>query len=252
MLDFLIDVSKQAGAYLLSQAGKELLVEHKGRIDLVTHADKTSQEMIIKTIEKKFPNHAIIAEEGYDKRGKEGFAWYIDPIDGTTNFVHGVPMFCVSIALYKEAVPLIGVCYNPATQEIFHAEKGKGSFLNGKRIQVSATGNLIDALVATGFPYKRENMKKIINCFFNVLSRVQGIRRFGSAALDLCCVACGRFDAFWEMELKPWDMAAGVLILEEAGGRITGMEGTGFDLNSGNIAASNKIIHNNFLQLLKT
>jgi myo-inositol-1(or 4)-monophosphatase len=250
MLDFLIDISQQAGAYLLSQAGKDLFIEHKGRIDLVTHADKASQKMIIKSIEKRFPDHAIIAEEGYNKSGKEGFAWYIDPIDGTTNFVHGVPMFCVSIALYKETTPLIGVCYNPATQETFYAEKGKGSFLNGKRILVSATGNLINALVATGFPYKSENMKKVIDCFFNVLSEVQGIRRFGSAALDLCHVACGRFDAFWEMELKPWDMAAGVLILEEAGGKVTCMEGTVFDLNSGNIAASNKIIHNNFLQLL--
>jgi myo-inositol-1(or 4)-monophosphatase len=251
MLDFLIDISKQAGAYLLNQAGSDLLIEHKGRIDLVTKADKTSQEMIIKNIEKRFPGHAIIAEEGYYKSGKEGFAWYIDPIDGTTNFVHGVPMFCVSIALYKEASPLIGVCNNPATQEIFYAEKGKGSFLNGKQIQVSSTRNLIDALVATGFPYKREKMKEVMGCLSNVLSGVQGIRRFGSAAIDLCYVACGRFDAFWEMELKPWDMAAGGLILEEAGGIVTSMDGTGFNLNKGNIAASNKIIHNNFLQLLQ-
>jgi myo-inositol-1(or 4)-monophosphatase len=250
MLDFLVDISKQAGAYLLSQFGRDLLIEHKGRIDLVTHADKASQKIIIKNIEKRFPGHAIIAEEGYDKSGKEGFSWYIDPLDGTTNFVHGVPMFCVSVALYKEASPMFGVCYNPATQETFYAEKGKGSFLNGKRIQVSATRKLIDALVATGFPYKSENMKKVMECFLTVVSEVQGIRRVGSAALDLCYVACGRFDAFWEMELKPWDMAAGVLILEEASGKVTSMDGTGFELNKGNIAASNKIIHNKFLQLL--
>jgi myo-inositol-1(or 4)-monophosphatase len=250
MLDFLVDISKQAGAYLLSQAGRDILIEHKGRIDLVTHADKASQKMIIKKIEKRFPGHAIIAEEGYEKSGKKGFAWYIDPLDGTTNFVHGVPMFCVSVALYKESSPMVGVCYNPATRETFYAEKRKGSFLNGKRIQVSATRNLIDALVATGFPYKSENLKKVMESFFNVVRGVQGIRRLGSAALDLCYVACGRFDAFWEMELKPWDMAAGVLILEEAGGKVTSMDGTVFELNKGNIAASNKIIHNKFLQLL--
>ncbi len=251
MLDFVIDISQQAGTYLLSQTGTDLFIEHKSRIDLVTHADKASQKIIIESIEKRFPDHAIIAEEGYDKSGKEGFAWYIDPIDGTTNFVHGVPMFCVSIALYKEATPLIGVCFNPVTQEIYYAEKGKGSFLNGKRINVSATGNLVNALVATGFPYKSNNIKKIVKRFFNIIKEVQGIRRFGSAALDLCFVACGRFDAFWEMELKPWDMAAGVLILEEAGGRATCMDGKAFDLNKGNIAASNKIIHETFLQLLK-
>lgn len=250
MLNFLVDISKQAGEYLKRQTGGELLIEHKGRIDLVTHADKASQKMIIKNIEKRFPGHAIIAEEGYDKSGKEGFVWYIDPLDGTTNFVHGVPVFCVSIALYKGSTPLSGVCYNPSTQETFCAEKGKGSFLNGKRIQVSGTSKLIDALVATGFPYKSENMKKVMERFFKVVSRVQGIRRFGSAALDLCYVASGRFDAFWEMELKPWDMAAGVLILEEAGGMVTSFDGEEFDLNNGNIAASNKIIHNKFLQLL--
>ena len=246
MLDFLIKLSKKAGAYLLSQAGEELLIEHKGRIDLVTNADKISQDMIIKNIENKFPDHAIIAEEGYDTSGKGGFAWYIDPIDGTTNFVHGVPMFCVSVALYKDASPIIGVCHNPSTQETFYAEKGKGAFLNGKRIYVSKTMNLLNALVATGFPYKSENMDKVIKCFSNVVGNVQGIRRFGSAALDLCYVACGRFDAFWEMELKPWDMAAGVLILEEAGGKVTDMEGAVFNLNKGDIAASNKIIHINF------
>ncbi len=250
MLDFLINLSKMAGAYLLRQTNEELFVEHKGRIDLVTNADKASQEMIIKNIEERFPEHAIIAEEGYDKPGKDGFTWYIDPIDGTTNFVHGVPMFCVSIALYKGALPMIGLCHNPSTQETFYAEKGKGAFLNGKPISVSRTENLLDALVATGFPYKSENMDEVIKCFSNVVGKVQGIRRFGSAALDLCYVACGRFDAFWEMELKPWDMAAGILILEEAGGKTTGMNGADFDLHKGDIVATNKIIHNKFLQLM--
>ncbi|HEY9161308.1 MAG TPA: inositol monophosphatase family protein [Desulfomonilia bacterium] len=250
MLEFLINLSKEAGEYILNQSSEEILVEHKGRIDLVTNADKASQGMIIKSIVEKFPDHAIIAEEGYDKQGKDGFAWYIDPIDGTTNFVHGVPMFCVSIALYKDASPVIGVCHNPSTRETFHAEKGKGAFLNGMPIYVSRTENLLDSLVATGFPYKSENMDKIIQCFFNVVGNVQGIRRFGSAALDLCYVACGRFDAFWEMGLKPWDMAAGVLILNEAGGKITGMNGADFDLHKGDIVATNKIIHDDFLKIM--
>jgi myo-inositol-1(or 4)-monophosphatase len=250
MLDYLVNISKEAGAYIQNQMDKGLLIEHKGKIDLVTHADKISQKIIIENIEKQFPGHSIIAEEGYEKSGKEGYVWYIDPIDGTTNFVHGVPVFCISIALYKDSSPLFAVCYNPSTQETFYAEKGRGAFFNGKRIKVSTTRKLIDALVATGFPYKSENMQKVMDCFFNVISAVQGIRRFGSAALDLCYVACGRFDAFWEMELKPWDMAAGVLIIEEAGGIITSVDGKEFDLNNGNIAASNKIIHNKFLQLL--
>jgi myo-inositol-1(or 4)-monophosphatase len=250
MLDFLINISKKAGEYLLSQTSEELHIEHKGRIDLVTNADKTSQDIIVKSIEEKFPDHAIIAEEGYDKAGKDGFAWYIDPIDGTTNFVHGVPMFCISIALYNEALPIIGLCHNPSNEETFYAERGKGAFLNGKQIYVSRTANLLDSLVATGFPYKSENMDKVIKCFSNVVGNVQGIRRFGSAALDLSYVACGRFDVFWEMGLKPWDMAAGVLILEEAGGKVTGMNGAAFDLHKGDIVASNKIIHKKFLQIM--
>lgn len=250
MLDFIIDISRKAGSYLMTQFGKDLLVEHKGRIDLVTHADKKSQEIIVEGIKKRFPDHSIVAEEGYDEIGKEDFIWYIDPIDGTTNFVHGLPLFCISIALYKKASPVIGACYNPITQEIYYATKGEGSFLNGKRIYVSKTSKIVDALAATGFPYKSKNMQKIMECFFNVVSGVQGIRRVGSAALDLCYVASGKFDVFWEMGLKPWDMAAGVLILEEAGGSVSGMGGEKFDLYKGDIVASNKKIHKRFVKLL--
>jgi myo-inositol-1(or 4)-monophosphatase len=251
MLKFAIETAEKAGHYLAHRERKSLNVEHKGRIDLVTDADKISQEIIVGEIEKKYPGHSIIAEEGMEKAGEEGYVWYIDPIDGTTNFVHGVPMYCVSIALYKNRTPVVGVCYNPITKEMFYAEKNKGAFLNGEKITVSRSAKMIDALVVTGFPYKSTEMDNIIKVFFKVIGQVQGIRRFGSAALDLCFVACGRVDAYWEICLKPWDIAAGALILKEAGGSVTCTDGVDFDPDKGNIAASNELLHKELLELIK-
>lgn len=250
MLNFNIETARKAGKFLSSVRIDSLEIEHKGRIDLVTNADKSSQEIIIHEIERKFPTHAIVAEEGVSRKGTDGYVWYIDPIDGTTNFVHGVPIYCVSIALYKNNMPINGVCYNPTTDEMFYASKGKGAYLNGRQIKVSQTKNMVDALAVTGFPYKSDNMNVIMELFFKVVSEVQGIRRLGSAALDLCYVACGRFDLFWEMMLKPWDMAAGVLILEEAGGLVTNTDGSAFDLDRGNICASNQFLHDEILKVL--
>ena len=203
MLNFIISTAKKAGEYIVKNDSNSLVIEHKGRIDLVTDKDKNSQEIIIKEIKKNFPKHSIIAEEGINIKGNEDFVWYIDPIDGTTNFVHGVPIFCVSLAVYYKNEPIAGVCYNPVNKETFCAEKGKGAYCNDQRIQVSLTKNLVDALIATGFPYQSANLRFIVDKFFKVVSSAQGVRRLGSAALDLCYVACGRFDAFWEMELKP-------------------------------------------------
>jgi myo-inositol-1(or 4)-monophosphatase len=250
MLDFTISLARNAGEFIFSHAKKDLIVEHKGRIDLVTQVDKETQRRIVNAIESRFPNHSILAEEGVKKSGSDGYEWIIDPIDGTTNFVHKLPVFCVSIALYKDNTPLVGVCLNPATNELFSAEAEKGAFLNGQKISVSSTERLVDSLVATGFPYKTDNMQRILSRFSRVVSEAQGIRRLGSAALDLCYVACGHFDAFWEEGLNPWDMAAGALIVKEAGGKISCIDGSDFDLSKGNIVASNAKLHDQILALM--
>jgi myo-inositol-1(or 4)-monophosphatase len=250
MLDFAVHIGKVAGVYLRENLGSELQVEHKGRIDLVTRVDKKAQEIIIREIENEYREHSIIAEEGVRKSKSGQYVWYIDPLDGTVNFVHGIPIFCVSIALYIEDMPHIGVCYNPVSDEIFWAQAGKGAYLNKAPINVSKTGILVDSLLVTGFPYSTHKIASLTSRFSRVLHKVQGIRRLGSAALDLCYVACGRFDGFWEEGLHSWDMAAGIVILLEAGGKVSGLNGSDFDLTKGEILASNKRIHNDLVQLM--
>jgi myo-inositol-1(or 4)-monophosphatase len=250
MLDFAFHVGKKAGAYLLENLGSDLQVEHKGRIDLVTRVDKKAQEIIICEIENEYSEHSIIAEEGVKKSKSGQYVWYIDPLDGTVNFVHGIPIFCVSIALYVDNMPHIGVCYNPVLEEIFWAQADKGAYLNNSPIKVSNTEILVDSLVVTGFPYSTHKIESLTSRFSRVLHKVQGIRRLGSAALDLCYVACGRFDGFWEEGLHSWDMAAGIVILLEAGGKVSGFNGSDFDLTQGEIIASNNRIHNELTQLM--
>ena len=251
MLNFAIRTGKKAGEYLRANFGRDLHVEHKGRIDLVTSSDKEAQTIIVKEIEERFPDHSIIAEEeGLERDRQSPFTWYIDPLDGTVNFVHGIPIFCVSIAVYKSGEPFIGVCYNPITEELFYAQKGKGAYLKKDRIRVSDTDQIVDALVVTGFPYSTEEPEILMARFSRVLQKVQGIRRLGSAALDLCYVAGGRFDAFWETGLHPWDIAAGVVILLEAGGKISSLNGAPFHLDGKDILASNKRIHDELSQIM--
>ena len=250
MLNFAIRTGKKAGGYLREKFGCRLQVEHKGRIDLVTNADKESQNIIVREIETRFPDHSIIAEEGVQKERHATYTWYIDPLDGTINFVHGIPIFCVSIAVYKSGEPFIGVCYNPMTEELFYAQKGKGAYLKKDRIRVSDTNQLVDALVVTGFPYSTEDPEILMARFSRVIQEVQGIRRLGSAALDLCYVAGGRFDAFWEIGLHSWDTAAGVVILLEAGGVVSSLNGTPFHINGNEILASNKRIHDGLSQIM--
>jgi len=251
MLNFAIRTGKKAGEYLLTKFRSELLVEHKGRIDLVTSADKEAQNIIVREIEERFPDHTIVAEEEGLRKERDGqYTWYIDPLDGTVNFVHGIPIFCVSIAVYKSGEPFIGVCYNPVADELFYAQTGKGAYLKEERIRVSETDQLVDALVVTGFPYSTDDTETLLARFSRVLREVQGIRRLGSAALDLCYVAEGRFDAFWETGLNPWDIAAGVVILLEAGGKISSSKGTSFHLEGKDILASNKRIHDELSQLM--
>jgi len=225
----------------------DIQVEHKGRIDLVTNMDRKIQDMLVEQIELARPSDAILAEESCEKEGTSEYTWIIDPIDGTTNFVHHIPFFCVSIAVVKSNIPHIGVCYNPVGKDLYYAQEGRGAFHNQQRISVSSTGKLIDSLVATGFPYKQENLDGIMTRFSRVIRKARGIRRFGSAELDLCLVAAGAFDAFWEEGLKPWDMAAGVGILLEAGGMVTSLDGSPFSLYRGDILASNAKVHQELL-----
>ena len=236
---------------LLKYFNKIKEIEYKGIIDPVTIADKQSQKAIINKIQLSFPLHNIIAEEKdtFLKQDND-YCWIIDPLDGTVNYVHGVPTFCISIGLQYKNQIVSSVVYAPALKELFVAEKGKGSFLNGKKIKVSVIKEMIRALPVTGFPYYvRENSDRVLNNFKNIMLETQGLRRFGSAAIDLAYVACGRFDFFWEEGLKPWDAAAGILLVEEAGGKVSDYKNGNDFLFGQNIVASNKLLHK---QVIKT
>ncbi|MGC9323578.1 MAG: inositol monophosphatase family protein [Desulfomonilia bacterium] len=250
MIDFAIQTAKKAGEVIRNGMGKAVDVQHKGRIDLVTQIDRGSQRIIVEEIGRAFPTHSILAEEGGSKQTGSRMRWIIDPLDGTVNFVHGIPIFCVSIALYRSEEPILGVCFNPITNEVYWAQEGRGAYCDEQRLSVSNTEHLIDSLVATGFPYTQQNIDVLTKRFLMVLSRVQGVRRLGSAALDLCYVASGAFDAFWEEGLNPWDMAAGVLILAEARGRISSLDGSPYHLAHGDILASNGRVHDELSSLM--
>ncbi len=250
MLEFAMDLAKRAGSFLKENIGRDLQVEYKGRNNPVTRVDKASQALILQAIEKDFPDHSIIAEEGASKETGAEFTWIVDPLDGTVNYVHRIPIFCVSIGLFRDMRPYLGVCYNPMNEELYYAQAGQGAFLNGSRISVSATKCLIDALVVTGFPYDAQTTEDSISRFSRILGEVQGIRRLGSAALDLCRVASGSFDGFWEIGLSPWDTAAGITIVQEAGGIVSGFDDHPFDLRKGEILAGNPVIHEELKRLV--
>lgn len=250
MLDFAIRLGKRAGAYLRDHLRDELTIERKGRVELVTNIDRLSERLIVSEIERAFPDHGICAEEGTLREGTAPWTWVIDPLDGTTNFIHRIPFFCVSIAVLRGGRPHTGVCCSPLSGDTFWAQDGGGAYLNGDRLHVSRTGRLCDALVATGFPYDAGDVDTLMKRFSRVLKRARGIRRFGSAALDLCFVASGAFDAFWEQGLKPWDVAAGAIILQEAGGIVTCLDGGPLDLYRGDILASNALVHDELRQCM--
>jgi myo-inositol-1(or 4)-monophosphatase len=243
----------KAGAdILISHYNGKLNIEYKGETDPVTQADKNSQKAVIKVIKDVFPDHGVLAEEDGVKEIDKSYCWIIDPLDGTVNFVHGVPMFCVSIGLkYKDEV-IAGVIYSPVLKEVFIAEKGRGAWLNGKKIEVSKNQDIIRSLAATGFPYYfRKDSKRVMKNFYNIAYEAQGVRRLGTAALDLAYVACGRFDFFWEEGLKPWDAAAGILIVKEAGGKISDYHGDNNPLFRGTLlAANNQTIHKKILDII--
>ncbi len=249
-----IKAAKEAGKIILSYYSKNVNAVSKGSTyNLVTKADIASEDKIISIIKDKFPGHSIMTEESGEEIHKSDYCWVIDPLDGTNNFYHKFPMFCVSIALYKKGKPLIGVVFDPLKKELFYAERNKGAFLNNKKIRVSNTTRLSKSLLALGFYYERGSlMRKTLDQMKRFFYEdVHGIRRAGSAALDICYTACGRFDGYWELHLNPWDYAADSLIVIETGGRITDTQGQKYSLMMKNIVASNGKIHKDMIRILK-
>ncbi len=253
MINIAIEAARKAGIFLKDNVGNIHTIERKGgqERNIVTEIDKRSEEIIIETIKKHFPQHDILGEESGSKHSADSdYRWVIDPLDGTTNFTHGLPVFCVSIGVEQSGQVIIGVIYDPNLDEMFVAEKGKGAFLNGKKIGVSGVNELIQSLLVTGFPYNiAENPNLAIERFVSFLLHAQAVRRMGSAAIDLAYVAAGRYDGFWEVALNPWDVAAGSLILQEAGGLITDFSGSGFSIYSKEVLASNGHVHREMISL---
>ncbi|VAX26059.1 Inositol-1-monophosphatase [hydrothermal vent metagenome] len=244
-------LAKVGGGAIMEYIDKDFNVERKGEIDLVTEADIASEKAILKSLRDNYPDHQVITEERDIIKGNPEKVWIIDPLDGTTNFAHRFPMFCVSIAFMQKGVVQTAAIYDPLRKELFTAGKGMGTAHNSVEPTVSKTDKIIDSLLATGFSY---NIKTIgrnnIREFGNFALKAQGMRRSGSAALDLAYVACGRLDGFWEFDLNPWDMAAGALIVEEAGGSVTRADGSPFNLMKKEIVASNGVIHDEMLKIL--
>lgn len=244
-------VVREAGTFLLERLYDRHIIQYKGEINLVTEADRLSEALIVERIRREFSMHDFLTEESAETANGSDFRWIIDPLDGTTNYAHGYPVFCVSIALEVKGVIMLGAVYNPMLDELFMAERGEGAFLNGRRLNVSRTEMLSRSLLATGFPYDiREDRNNNINYFKAMALSAQAIRRAGSAALDLAYLAAGRFDGFWELKLMPWDTAAGWLLVEEAGGRVTDLRGDPFHLRSRNMLASNGLIHDEMADIL--
>ncbi|MEO0160897.1 MAG: inositol monophosphatase family protein [candidate division WOR-3 bacterium] len=235
--------------YRLSRAKKQ--IAYKGVVNLVTQFDKISQRQIVKFLKKEFPDYGILSEENISYHTHDNIKWLVDPLDGTTNFAHNLPIWAISIALEIEGEIVLGVVYDPTRKELFSSIKGKGAFLNGKRISVSKTRKLDHSLLVTGFPYDiRESKENNLNYFARFCLKSQAVRRLGSAALDLCYTACGRFDGYWEIKLSPWDQAAGSLILKEAGGMITDFRGRPFSIYGKEVLGSNGYIHTQMLEVL--
>ena len=239
------EAASLAGSLMRAQWQAPKIIDYKGAIDLVTSVDRECERRIVDVLRRHFPTHSILAEEETDQVGTEDrHRWIIDPLDGTTNFAHGYPQFSVSIAMECDDEVILGLVYDPLRDECFKAVRGEGATLNGSSIQVSAVKELDKALLATGFPYDRRGKADFYLSFFKeFMTRSQGIRRNGSAALDLCYVACGRIDGFWELQLRPWDTAAGSLIVTEAGGKLSDFSGGQFSIRSNETLASNGVIH---------
>ncbi len=253
MLNFAAEIARDAGNILLKKFGRKINISKKGEIDLVTEADLASEKFIIEKIKSYYPQHSILAEESGDAVliGESKWKWIIDPLDGTTNFAHGYPCFCVTLAVEHNEEIVIGVTFDPTRDELFAAEKGGGASLNNKKISVTETDKLGDSLLVTGFPYDISQRENFTRHFTDMLLSSRAVRRDGSAAIDLAYVACGRFDGFWEEGLNAWDVAAGVLLVEESGGQVSYFDGSKYSIYKPPICASNGFIHNEMLDILK-
>ena len=248
-LETAVEIAREAGALLAHHFERRIGYELKGDYDLVTEADRASEQLVVDRLRSYFPSHSVLGEEGGLREASSEYHWYVDPLDGTTNFAHGYPMFNVTLALEHASEMLCGVIFDPIRQEMFTAERGSGAFLNGRRIHTSRAARLEEALLATGFPSRKRHENVNVHFFHQVAMVTHGVRRGGSAAIDLAYVACGRLDGFWEFGLNPWDMAAGLLLVMEAGGRVSDMKGCPADVRGSNIAVSNGLLHDSLLAL---
>jgi myo-inositol-1(or 4)-monophosphatase len=253
-------IAREAGAKLREFLAAGVETEYKGDVDLVTVADRTVEKLIRTRLHETFPEHGVFGEEGTRERMEGEYRWYVDPLDGTTNFAHGFPQFCVSMGLEhrarglaadKDGTLVAGVIFDPTRSELFCAERSRGAWLNGRCIHVSRTPDLAESLVATGFPSRKRHDSPNVHFYQEFTLRSHGVRRAGSAALDLAWTACGRLEAFWEFNLNPWDTAAGILIVEEAGGRVSDFAGNPFRLDSREVLASNGLIHDEMVTLFQ-
>jgi myo-inositol-1(or 4)-monophosphatase len=251
-----IEAVVRAGDLQMASLGADIEVSKKGRIDLVTEVDLAVERMFREMVRERFPNHAVLAEElgTAATRPSARHCWIFDPLDGTTNYAHGLPIFCSSLGLEIDGRVELGAVYDPSRRELFTAERGRGAFLNGQPIRVSSVATLLDSLLVTGFPYNVHDAHAaapVLGLFGEFIARAQAVRRLGSAALDLCYVAAGRMEGFWEQHLKPWDVAAGALLVEEAGGRVSSIDGTPFDVRRPGMFASNGRIHDEMLATIR-
>lgn len=248
-LDAAIEIAREAGQVLMAHRGVGF--ELKGDYDLVTAADRASEELIMKRLRAHFPKHGIVAEEGGRAEMDAELRWYVDPLDGTTNFARQFPMWNVTLALAQRGEVIAGVVYDPLNRELFAAERGAGARLNGAPIRVSKAAKIADSLLSTGFPSRKRHQNVNIHFYYQLAMLSHGVRRGGSAAIDLAYAACGRLEAFWEFGLNPWDMAAGTLLVEEAGGKVSGMRGEPLDLHGRYLIADNGLVHQEVLALFE-
>ena len=253
LLTTAIEAVVRAGDLQMAHVGRAMRIDKKGTIDLVTEVDVAVERMFRDLIAERFPDHDVLAEElGGSATVPAGACWIFDPIDGTTNFAHGLPIFCASLALEIDGVPEVAAVYDPNRKELFTAERGGGAFLNGIPLRVSSSASLVDALLVTGFPYDvHARVDEIVGLFAAFVGQARAVRRLGSAAIDLCWVAAGRMDGFWESDLKAWDIAGGALIVSEAGGRVTALNGAPFESRGGQVLASNGRIHDAMLDVIR-
>jgi myo-inositol-1(or 4)-monophosphatase len=248
-LETSMEIAREAGALLSQYFEKRVTYQLKGEFDLVTEADRASERLVVDRLRSHFPTHSVLGEEGGVREGSSEYRWYVDPLDGTTNFYHGFPMFNVTLALERAGELVAGCIYDPLRDEMFAAERSAGAWLNGNRMQVSKIGRLEECLVATGFPSRKRHLNVNVHFFYQMSMWTHGARRAGSAALDLAYTACGRLDVYWEFGLKPWDMAAGVLLVSEAGGQVSGMHGEPVQVGGPHVLADNGLVHGQVLEL---